>query len=77
MVRSGTRQGSAGCRADRGMKDTDTTRDGVKELEARQGASIADLKARILATPEARAEYEAQKLEFDRVRDRIAARTAA
>ena len=35
---------------------------------------LATLKARILATPEARAEYEAQAPEFDLARELIAAR---
>lgn len=38
---------------------------------------LADLKARILANPEARAEYEAQAPEFDIARELIAARARA
>lgn len=38
---------------------------------------LADLKARILANPEARAEYEAQAPEFDLARELIAARARA
>ena len=38
---------------------------------------LADLKARILANPEARAEYDAQAPEFDLARELIAARTRA
>ena len=38
---------------------------------------LADLKARILANPEALAEYEAQAPEFDLARELIAARTRA
>lgn len=38
---------------------------------------LADLKARILANPEARAEYDAQAPEFELARELIAARTRA
>ena len=38
---------------------------------------LADLKARILAHPEARAEYDAQAPEFELARELIAARTRA
>jgi len=38
---------------------------------------LATLKARILATPEAQAEYEAQAPEFDLARELIAARDRA
>ena len=38
---------------------------------------LADLKARILANPEARAEYEAQAPEFELARELITARTRA
>ena len=38
---------------------------------------LATLKARILATPEARTEYEAQAPEFDLARELIAARDRA
>ncbi len=38
---------------------------------------LAALKARILATPEARTEYEAQAPEFDLARELIAARDRA
>ncbi len=38
---------------------------------------LATLKARILANPEARAEYEAQAPEFDLARELIAARDRA
>ena len=38
---------------------------------------LAALKVRILANPEARAEYDAQALEFDLVRELITARTRA
>lgn len=38
---------------------------------------LTTLKARILATPEARAEYEAQAPEFDLARELIAARDRA
>lgn len=40
-------------------------------------AELADLKARILANPEARTEYEVQAPEFDLARELIAARTRA
>ena len=38
---------------------------------------LATLKARILANPEARAEYEAQASEFELAHELIAARTRA
>ena len=38
---------------------------------------LADLKARILANPEARAEYDAQAPEFELARELITARTRA
>ena len=38
---------------------------------------LAALKARILANPEARAEYDAQALEFDLVRELIVVRNRA
>ena len=38
---------------------------------------LADLKARILANPEARAEYDEQALEFDLVRELIVVRNRA
>ena len=38
---------------------------------------LADLKARILANPEARTEYDAQAPEFNLARELIAARTRA
>jgi len=40
-------------------------------------SDLANLKARILANPEARAEYEAQAPEFDIARELIAARARA
>ena len=40
-------------------------------------SDLANLKARILANPDARAEYEAQAPEFDIARELIAARARA
>lgn len=46
-------------------------------MSSEPAVDLADLKARMLARPEVRAEYEAQAPEFDLARELIAARSRA